>query len=73
MQGASTSPTCIYAVCPPAQATAIGYKQLVEELAKRGHKLKELPTSGKVNLLVRTADGIDAASEPRSPSQPAGY
>jgi hypothetical protein len=31
MQGASTSPTCIYAVCPNAQATAIGYKQLVEQ------------------------------------------
>ena len=31
MQGASTSPTCIYAVCPPAQATAIGYKQLVQQ------------------------------------------
>ena len=44
-----------------------------EELAKRGHKLKEVPASGKVNLLVRTGEGIDAAAEPRSPSQPAGY
>jgi hypothetical protein len=28
---------------------------------------------GKVNVLVRTDKGIDAASEPRSPSGPAGY
>lgn len=48
-------------------------RDVADELAKRGHKLKELPASGKVNLLVRTDDGIDAAAEPRSPSQPAGY
>jgi gamma-glutamyltranspeptidase/glutathione hydrolase len=42
-------------------------------LEKDGHKLKELPVSGKVNLLVRTDKGIDAASEFRSPSGPAGY
>jgi hypothetical protein len=28
---------------------------------------------GKVNVLVRTDKGIDAASEPRSPSGPAGF
>jgi gamma-glutamyltranspeptidase/glutathione hydrolase len=48
-------------------------RDVTDELAKRGHKLKELPASGKVNVLVRTDDGIDAASEPRSPSGPAGY
>jgi gamma-glutamyltranspeptidase/glutathione hydrolase len=48
-------------------------RDVADDLAKRGHKLKELPASGKVNLLVRADDGIDAAAEPRSPSQPAGY
>jgi gamma-glutamyltranspeptidase / glutathione hydrolase len=44
-----------------------------QELTKDGHKLKDVPYSGKVNLLVRTPKGIDAAAEFRSPSGPAGY
>ena len=41
---------------------------------KRGHKVKTFPHIGTVNLLVRTDDGgIEAAAEPRSPSNPAGY
>jgi gamma-glutamyltranspeptidase / glutathione hydrolase len=42
-------------------------------LAKFGHKTKTFPHIGTVNLLVRTDAGIEAAAEPRSPSQPAGY
>jgi gamma-glutamyltranspeptidase/glutathione hydrolase len=42
-------------------------------LEKDGHKLKDLAVSGKVNLVVRTAKGLDAASEYRSPSGAAGY
>jgi gamma-glutamyltranspeptidase/glutathione hydrolase len=42
-------------------------------LGKSGHKVKTLPHIGTVNLLVRTDAGIEAAAEPRSPSQPAGY
>ena len=38
-----------------------------------GQKIKPVPAIGKVNVLVRTSKGIDAASEPRSPSGPAGY
>ena len=38
-----------------------------------GHKVKTFPHIGTVNLLVRTERGIEAAAEPRSPSQPAGY
>jgi gamma-glutamyltranspeptidase / glutathione hydrolase len=42
-------------------------------LGKSGHKVKTFPHIGTVNLLVRTDAGIEAAAEPRSPSQPAGY
>jgi gamma-glutamyltranspeptidase / glutathione hydrolase len=43
------------------------------ELAHDGHKLKTVPISGKVNLVVRVGKGLEAASEFRSPSGPAGY
>jgi gamma-glutamyltranspeptidase/glutathione hydrolase len=42
-------------------------------LARSGQKIKPVPAVGKVNVLVRTDKGIDAAAEPRSPSGPAGY
>ena len=42
-------------------------------LGKLGHKTKTFPHIGTVNLLVRSAAGIEAAAEPRSPSGPAGY
>jgi gamma-glutamyltranspeptidase/glutathione hydrolase len=42
-------------------------------LGKMGHKLKTVQHIGNVNLLVRSNGRIDAAAEPRSPSQPAGY
>ena len=45
----------------------------VAALARGGQKIKPVPMIGKVNVLVRTDKGIDAASEPRSPSGPAGY
>jgi gamma-glutamyltranspeptidase/glutathione hydrolase len=42
-------------------------------LEQRGHKVKEMPHIGVVNVLVRTEHGIEAGAEPRSPSTPAGY
>ena len=45
----------------------------IKTLAAGGQKIKPVPAIGKVNVLVRTDKGIDAASEPRSPSGPAGY
>jgi gamma-glutamyltranspeptidase / glutathione hydrolase len=42
-------------------------------LEQRGHKIKEMPHIGTVNVLVRTDKGIEAGAEPRSPSTPAGY
>jgi gamma-glutamyltranspeptidase/glutathione hydrolase len=42
-------------------------------LERRGHKTKEMPHIGTVNVLVRTDKGIEAGAEPRSPSTPAGY
>jgi gamma-glutamyltranspeptidase / glutathione hydrolase len=42
-------------------------------LEQRGHKVKEMPHIGTVNVLVRTDKGIEAGAEPRSPSTPAGY
>jgi gamma-glutamyltranspeptidase/glutathione hydrolase len=51
---------------------AIG-ADVITGLGKSGHKVKTFPHIGTVNLLVRTPAGIEAAAEPRSPSQPAGY
>ena len=51
---------------------AIG-ADVIAGLGKSGHKVKTIPHIGTVNLLVRTDAGIEAAAEPRSPSQPAGY
>jgi gamma-glutamyltranspeptidase/glutathione hydrolase len=51
---------------------AIG-ADVIAGLGKSGHKVKTFPHIGTVNLLVRTDAGIEAAAEPRSPSQPAGY
>jgi gamma-glutamyltranspeptidase/glutathione hydrolase len=48
-------------------------KETVDELGRRGQKPKDLPASGKVNLIVRGKKGLEAAAEPRSPSGPAGY
>ena len=46
---------------------------MIASLEKRGHKIKEMPHIGTVNVLVRTDKGIEAGAEPRSPSAPAGY
>jgi len=48
-------------------------RDVTEALTARGQKVKEIPHVGVSNLIVRTADGLDAAAEPRSPSTPAGY
>jgi gamma-glutamyltranspeptidase/glutathione hydrolase len=48
-------------------------RDVAEALERRGHKTKVVSRIGTANLLVGTETGIEAASEPRSPSQPAGY
>ena len=48
-------------------------RDVVEGLAARGQKVKEIPHVGVSNLIVRSKAGLEAAAEPRSPSQPAGY
>jgi gamma-glutamyltranspeptidase / glutathione hydrolase len=48
-------------------------RDVTEGLQRRGHKIKEMPHVGVVNVLVRTDKGIEAGAEPRSPSAPAGY
>jgi gamma-glutamyltranspeptidase/glutathione hydrolase len=48
-------------------------RDVTDGLVRRGHKLKEAPHIGTVNVLVRTDKGIEAGAEPRSPSGPAGY
>ncbi len=45
----------------------------LDALARDGQKIKPVPAVGKVNVVVRAGKGLDAASEPRSPSGPAGY
>ncbi len=48
-------------------------RDVAESLERRGHKTKVIPRVGTVNLLLKTESGIEAAAEPRSPSQAAGY
>ncbi len=48
-------------------------RDVIDNLTRRGHKVQEAPHIGTANVLVRTEHGIEAAAEPRSPSQPAGY
>lgn len=48
-------------------------RDVVDALSTRGHKVKQVPHVGVSNLIVRTKEGLEAASEPRSPSAPAGY
>jgi gamma-glutamyltranspeptidase/glutathione hydrolase len=48
-------------------------RDVIEGLERRGQKTKVFPHIGSANLVVRTADGIEAGAEPRSPSSPAGY
>lgn len=48
-------------------------RDVLDGLARRGHKPQPIPRIGVSNLVVRTANGLDAAAEPRSPSAPAGY
>jgi gamma-glutamyltranspeptidase / glutathione hydrolase len=47
--------------------------EAIAGLEKLGHKTKTFPRIGNVNLLVNTDQGIDAAAEPRSVGQPAGF
>ena len=58
---------------PAVQAVALRARASVDELGKRGQKTKGVPFVGKVNVVVRTPRGLESASEPRSPSGPAGY
>lgn len=48
-------------------------RDVLDGLERRGHKIREVPHIGTVNVLVRTDRGIEAGAEPRSPSGPAGY
>ncbi|MEP6653058.1 MAG: gamma-glutamyltransferase family protein [Myxococcales bacterium] len=49
-------------------------RDVVDGLAKRGHKVREIPHIGVSNLIVRDKDDLwEAAAEPRSPSTPAGF
>ncbi|HEX4405188.1 MAG TPA: gamma-glutamyltransferase, partial [Polyangia bacterium] len=60
---------------PAVLGVEAGFPQpTLDALARDGQKIKPAPGPvGKVNVLVRAGKGIDAASEPRSPSGPAGY
>jgi gamma-glutamyltranspeptidase/glutathione hydrolase len=47
-------------------------RDVVDGLERRKQKTRELPKIGVANVIVRTAAGLEAAAEPRSPSSPAG-
>jgi gamma-glutamyltranspeptidase/glutathione hydrolase len=46
---------------------------VVEALRAKGHHLEARDKIGKVNVVVRTKAGLEAAGEPRSGGAPAGY
>jgi gamma-glutamyltranspeptidase/glutathione hydrolase len=48
-------------------------RDVSDNLATRGHKPRQIPQIGVANAVVRAGDVLEAASEPRSPSTPAGY
>lgn len=48
-------------------------RDVLSNLEKRGHKLKERDHISSVNIVVKTDKGVEAASELRSGGAPAGY
>jgi gamma-glutamyltranspeptidase/glutathione hydrolase len=46
---------------------------LIRTLEARGHATQEREDVGKANLIVRSQDGLDAATDPRAGGSPAGY
>jgi gamma-glutamyltranspeptidase/glutathione hydrolase len=48
-------------------------RDVIEGLERRGHKIREFPHIGTVNVVVRAGGAVEAGAEPRSPSSPAGY
>jgi gamma-glutamyltranspeptidase/glutathione hydrolase len=46
---------------------------VVGALRAKGHRLEARDKIGKVNLVVRSKAGLEAAGDPRSGGAPAGY
>ena len=47
--------------------------ETVQALENKGQRPKPRPDIGKANLIVRSRSGLDAAADPRSGGEPAGY
>jgi gamma-glutamyltranspeptidase/glutathione hydrolase len=47
--------------------------EAVRALENKGHQTKPRADIGKANAIVRTRSGLDAAADPRSGGEPAGY
>jgi gamma-glutamyltranspeptidase len=45
---------------------------VLRSLARKGQKPRLHPGIGKVNLILRSGNGLDAASDPRAGGRPAG-
>jgi gamma-glutamyltranspeptidase/glutathione hydrolase len=48
-------------------------RDVLDNLEKRGHKVREIPKIGVANVIVRTDKGLEAGAEPRSAGAAAGY
>lgn len=47
--------------------------EILRDLRSRGHHPKLRPDIGKANAIVRSGNGLEAASDPRTGGSPAGY
>ena len=47
--------------------------ETVRALENKGQRPQSRPDIGKANLIVRSRSGLDAAADPRSGGEPAGY
>jgi gamma-glutamyltranspeptidase/glutathione hydrolase len=47
-------------------------KDVARSLERKGHRLRLHPGIGKVNLILRSPNGLDAASDPHTGGSPAG-
>jgi gamma-glutamyltranspeptidase/glutathione hydrolase len=73
-QAASASPRVHHQWSPDVLSVEPEFpRDVIEALEKRGHKIRATDHVARVNVVVRAAEGVEAAAELRSRGAPAGY